>query len=293
MGIDVSVIIVSYNTKDLTRNCLNSLYEKTQGVNFDVFVVDNDSQDGSCEMIKTEFPQVKLIESKENLGFGRANNLAIKQSNAEYVFLLNTDTLLINNAIKIMLDFLNDPNNKEVGACGGNLYDIENKNALSYGYLPTIKTKFVKTFQLKWLFPSENTKISDKGFNVKNELKQVDYITGADLMMRKSVLDQVGIFDEDFFLYYEETELQYRINKAGYKIFILPDAKINHLEGKSSSNRKNRRKVFLESEYLFYKKCYGITKYSPLKLIFFVSSFLRLFSRPKMILNLYKFILAN
>lgn len=293
MGIDVSVIIVSYNTKDLTRNCLNSLYEKTHDVKFDVFVVDNDSQDGSCEMIKKEFPQVQLIENNENLGFGKANNLAIKKSNAEYVFLLNTDTTFINNAIKIMRDFLNDPNHKDIGACGGNLYDIENKNALSYGYLPSIKTKFIKTFQLKWFFPSENKKISDRGFNESNELKQVDYITGADLMMRKSVLDEVGIFDEDFFLYYEETELQYRINKAGYKVFILPDAKINHLEGKSSSNRKNRRKAFLESEYLFYKKCYGITKFSPVKLIFFVSSFLRLFSQPKIILNLYKFILAN
>lgn len=293
MGIDVSVIIVSYNTKDLTRNCLNSLYEHTKDLNFDVYVVDNDSQDGSCEMIKEEFPQVKLMETKENLGFGKANNLAIKDSEAKYVFLLNSDTIFINNAVKVMFDFLENPNNQNVGACGGNLYDAEGKNALSYGYLPSLKTKFIKTFQLKWLFPSENIKISDRGFNISNELKQVDYITGADLMMRKSVLDEVGVFDKDFFLYYEETELQFRINKAGYKVFILPDAKIHHLEGKSSSNRKNRRKAFLESEYLFYKKCYGISKYSPAKLIFLASSFLRLFSQPKMILDLYKFILTN
>lgn len=293
MTIDVSVILVSYNTKDLTRNCLNSLYEKTQDVNFDVFVVDNDSKDGSCEMIKEEFPQVKLIENKENLGFGRANNIAIRQSEAKYVFLLNTDTVLINNAIKIMIEFLDNPAHQDIGACGGNLYDKDNNNALSYGYLPSLKTKFVKTFQLKLFFPNENRKISDKGLNKADELKQVDYITGADLMIRKSVLDQVGIFDEDFFLYYEETELQHRINKAGYRIFIIPSAKIHHLERQSSTNSKNRRKVFLESEYLFYKKCYGIKKYSPVKLVFIASLLLRLISNPKMVLGLYKFILTN
>ena len=102
MQTDVSVILVSYNTETLTKDCLNSLYEKTQGINFDVWVVDNNSKDNTCEMIKKEFPQVNLIENKKNKGFGAANNQAIKESKAKYVFLLNTDTVLINNAIKIL-----------------------------------------------------------------------------------------------------------------------------------------------------------------------------------------------
>ena len=118
---DVSIILVSYKTKDLTRNCIKSIVEKTKNISYDIFVVDNNSQDGTCEMLKEEFPFVKLIENSQNIGFGAANNLAIKESDAEYVFLLNTDTLLVNNAVKILHDFLE--NNRQVGVCGANLYD--------------------------------------------------------------------------------------------------------------------------------------------------------------------------
>jgi len=103
---DVSIILVSYNTKNLTRECLKSVYEKTEGIEYDIWVVDNASSDGSPQMIKEEFLGVKLIESPENLGFGRANNIAIKQSDAKYCFLLNTDTILINNAVKILFDYM-------------------------------------------------------------------------------------------------------------------------------------------------------------------------------------------
>ena len=233
--VDVSIILVSYNTEALTRECLKSVMEKTQGLTYDIWVVDNNSSDNSCEMIKKEFPQVRLIENKENKGFGAANNQAIKQSNAKYVFLLNTDTLLINNAIKILFDYMEE--NPQIGACGGNLYDANGRHVHCYGHYKTFTSKMVKTFKLGAFFPKEKAINEDKGENERDEFKEVDIIVGANLMMRKCVLDEVGIFDEEFFLYDEETELQFRIKKAGYKIMLNPSSKIAHLEGKSTKNR--------------------------------------------------------
>lgn len=252
---EVSIILVSYNTKDLTRNCLNSVYEKTQGVDFEIYVVDNNSQDGSCEMIEQEFPQVKLIKNTENKGFGAANNIAIKQSTSKYVFLLNTDTVLLNNAVKIFYDFMEKPENQKVAVCGGNLYNEDMSHQHSYGNFPSLGRIAFTVLGLNFIFKSYyNKKFNPKGENNNNELKKVDYITGADMFMRKSVLEEVGLFDEDFFLYFEETELTYRMNKAGYKSIIIPDAQIIHLCGLSGEISLEKLKLFRSSELLYFEK---------------------------------------
>ena len=279
--VDVSIILVSYNTEALTRECLLSLVEKTSGVNYDIWVVDNNSSDNSCEMIKNEFPQVHLIENKENKGFGAANNQAIKLSDAKYIFLLNTDTLLINNAIKILYEYMES--NPEIGACGGNLYDANGKHVHSYGHYKTFTSKMVKTFKLGAFYPKERTINEDKGENEGDLFKEVDIIVGADLMLRKSVLDEVGIFDEDFFLYDEETELQFRIKQAGHKIMLNPNSKIAHLEGKSTKNRAISRAHKMVSEILCYKKCYGTKKLGLYKIICSLPNIPRFFAHPKII----------
>lgn len=290
---DVSIILVSYKTKDLTRNCIKSIVEKTKNISYDIFVVDNNSQDGTCEMLKEEFPFVKLIENSQNIGFGAANNLAIKESDAEYVFLLNTDTLLVNNAVKILHDFLE--NNRQVGVCGANLYDENMNHIHSYGVFLTLKRQMLKTFfMFRIFFPNEMKLMFDKGYNQQNELKSVDYITGADMMVRKSVLDEAGLFDERFFLYFEENELQYRIRKSGYDIFINPEAQIIHLHGKSP--KENERKVYeyRKSQYLFLRLCYGNRKN-----IFWIKSLMlfnfgmNIFKYPKCIAGLFKYILND
>lgn len=246
---DVSIILVNYNTKDLTLECISSVYEKTSGLNFEIFVVDNASQDDSVKVIKEKFPHVKLIENKENIGFGRANNLAIKQSNAKYVFLLNTDTVLINNAVKVLFDFMEKT--PEAGTCGGNLFDKDNKPVHSFGYLKTPKEHFLRILGLRYFCKNK------KNDTNRDKLQEVEQIIGADLMIKKSVLDEVGIFDERFFLYLEESELQFRIQKAGYKIFYIPDALIFHFEGSSSKkNKKFRRQIITQSEYLYFSLCY-------------------------------------
>ncbi len=278
---DVSFILVSYNTEKLTKDCITSIYEKTSGISFDIWVVDNNSSDDTCNMIKREFPNVNLVENKENIGFGCANNIAMKKSKAKYLFLLNTDTVLINNAAKILFDYME--NNPNTGASGGNLYNINNENVHSYGYFQTLKSKLIRTLHLGNFFPDEKIKIEDKGENKENELKEVDIIVGADLFLRKSILEEVGYFDEDFFLYDEESELQFRIKKAGYKIFIIPESKIYHLEGQSNKDRVLSRTYKMVSEIIFYKKCYGRKHLELYKCICCLPNLPRLLFHPKII----------
>ncbi len=280
-NIDVSIILVSYNTSELLKNCLKSVFEKTKDVKFDVWVVDNNSSDNTCEMIKTEFPQVILIENKQNSGFGRANNIAIARSQGKYVFLLNSDTLLINNAVKILFDFMESC--PKIGACGGNLFNADNSHAMSHFYFQTLKSKLVKTFKLGRFFPIEQKKI--KGINIADTVQEVEMISGADLFIRKKVIDTIGGFDEDFFLYYEDSELQYRVKRAGWNIFINPEAKIYHLEGKSTKKRLTSRLYKMYSEVLFYKKCYGQKNLGLFKFICFLSDFHRVFAHPIAIIN--------
>lgn len=262
--VQVSVILVSYNTRELLKNCLLSVFEKTQDVEYEVYVVDNNSADGSVEMLENEFPQVKLIKNKENKGFGTANNIAIKDSQAEYVFLLNTDTILTNNAIKIFYDFMENSKDTKIACCGGHLYseDAQTVNN-SYGVFPNLTELFLMVLGARNLFKLlfreyyyKHVQSCIIGLYKTNEIVEVDYIIGADLFIKKAVLDKIGAFDEDFFMFYEDTELGYRIKNRGFKSMIIPDAKIIHLESKSfNNNNMKKMKLYKKSEYLYFEKC--------------------------------------
>lgn len=257
--------MVSYNTKDLTRDCLRSIYEKTQGIEFEIFVVDNNSHDGSPEMIEQEFPEVRLIRNSENKGFGAANNIAIRQSNAKYIFCLNTDTILLNNAVKIFFDFMEHPDNQNVGVCGGALYDSDNCPTNYGGQFPSI-LNILRKFGLRNIFKK-------KTINYDKDIINVDYITGADIFFRKSVLDLVGLFDENFFMYYEETDLCFRIKKQGYNVKLIIDAKIIHLESKSCTNNLIRKKRFKTSEFIYFSKYYKY-QYFLIKILYIILYFI-------------------
>ena len=203
--IDVSIIIVSYNTRELLRDCLYSLFENTKSLSFEVIVVDNESSDGSARMIQEFFPKVKILNSGENVGFGRAN----KEPTHSFL--------------------------RYLPSVFGELDQLT-------GY-KLAKWRYGKSFE----------------FNHDNCPLSVGYITGADMMIKKKVLEEVGYFDPDFFMYFEETELTYRIRKAGYKIMSVPESCIVHLEGKSHSLKENRERMFLTSRRLYYKK---ILKYN-------------------------------
>lgn len=246
---DISFIIVSYNTCGLLRDCLKSVFGKTEDVSYEVIVVDNDSKDNSCEMVENEFPEARLVRSKVNLGFGKANNLGLSHAQGKYVLFLNSDCVLINNASKVLYDVMEGY--ADCAACGGNLFNSGYETVHAYGYFNSPKRYFLKVSGLRYFI--DNPRNDDD----RESTHEVEQLIGADLMVRKSVLDEVGVFDERFFLYCEESELQFRIRKAGYKIMYTPDAKIFHFEGASTKqNKAFRRHTIIKSEYLFFRLCY-------------------------------------
>lgn len=231
---DVSVIIVNYNTSALIADSVKSILEKTKDIEYEVIIVDNNSEADFCEKICKEAGISKeenfhFIGLKENIGFGRANNEGLKIAQGRNIFFLNPDTVLINNAIKILSDFLDK--NQEAGGCGGNLYGEDMSPAYSYRrFLPGIM------WELNELLNNKIQKFRygiNSNFNHGDLPIEVGYISGADLMLKKEVLDKTGGFRKDYFLYYEETDLCYRVWKAGWKLYNVPAAKIQHLESKS------------------------------------------------------------
>lgn len=249
----VSIIIVSFNTVDFIGNCIDSVLDKTEGIDYEIIVVDNHSPDDSVFFLKaryTDMPNFKLLELPENVGFGIANNEGFKIAKGQNVLLLNPDTVLLNNAVKILYDYL--VVNPCVGICGGNLFDGDMKPMHSFKrVLPGLRMEFNN---LMFGIPFKIFFGNDVQFNHKQRELSVGYITGADMMIRKSILDKVGHFNPVFFMYYEETELTYRIKKAGYKVMNVPSAEIQHLEGKSFGEfKESRERMILESKSAYLK----------------------------------------
>lgn len=241
---DVSIIIVNYNTCGLTRNCLKSIFEQTKDLDFEVIVSDNGSTDGSIEMIKAEYPQVVLIENNANLGFGAANNRGLKIAKGKYIFYLNSDTVLLNNAVKFLYDYWeNSQEESTIGALGGNLLDKEEKITYSYGNFPKPAKEvilFIKRILVTYVklilncFNRQHTKNrATQIYTVKNG--KVESVSGADLFVKNN---ELAFFDERFFLYYEETNLQWKMMQKGLDRIIISGPKIVHLCGGSDSKKK-------------------------------------------------------
>lgn len=245
----LSIILVNYNTVNLTRQCLQSIYNYLNCMDYEVILVDNSSSDGSVECIKNEFPNVIIIANQTNLGFGKANNQAFKIAKGEYVFLLNTDTIIVDNSIQKLVLFLDE--HKEISIVGGQLLDLNRKPTHSYSMaFPSIwweiRLLIYPILSLfKWYY---NYKIQKKGY------LEVAYITGADMMLRRENLEAIGYFDEDFFMYFEETDLSYRFAKNKYRSVYYPNAEIIHLEGASFTFREKRERLYYASRKLYYEK---------------------------------------
>ena len=268
---DVSILIVSFNTVGLLKHCINSIYQYTTGLQFEIIVVDNASVDGSPQMVKDEFPNIILIESSENLGFGKANNLGAKKASGKFLFLLNSDTILIENSVKILNDFLDQSTNQSIAAVGCKLLDANHESQISYGNFPSISQELFEYgfYKLFGNFYSKNLSPNVRGTD--NQIRSVDYISGADMFFRKSIFDQAGGFDETFFLYYEETELCYRLKQQGYQIIWNPGTSIIHYVGASSMNQNDLNYQTLElyyaSKYRYFRKCHGLLTATIVKFI--------------------------
>lgn len=265
--IEVSVVIVTYNTLEMTANCIESIRSHTKGINYEIILVDNASTDGSREYF-SKLNDIIYVYSIYNLGFGRGNNLGVERASGKYIFYLNSDTLLLNNAIKEFYDWM-ESQPEIVGCCGCILLGANNKPINSFQDIQS--TWYFLRQILAWYHIKTKVKYNT---NVLTKLKyplKVGFVVGADMFIRRSCLEKCGQFDPDFFMYYEETEMQYRFHKNGYESWIIDKPKIKHLVGKSSatSNTNSQRKLInqLISRYLYLEKTHSFVRRY---LIFFI-----------------------
>lgn len=264
---DVSIIIVNYHSSGMVIDCINSIRAKTEHNTYEIIVVDNASGDGSVELLRQTFPEITVIASDVNLGFGKANNLGAAQAQGKYLFLLNPDTVLVNDAIGILYRYLEE--NPGVGVAGGNLYSPDMTPAPSF--CRHFDDLALEKERASWT-ALIGGKVRDKlgrnaagkpleEFNHTELPEKVAYIFGADMMLPRTLFEQVGGFDPDFFMYAEEEELTWRIHSLGYDVVCVPQANIIHLEGATVKQRSEfsprQFRMRMNGTLTYYKKRFG------------------------------------
>lgn len=256
----LSVVLVNYNAGDFLVECLRSLYLAKDELDLDIWVVDNASGDYSVKLAKQNFPHIHYIENKENLGFGAANNQALRQIINEFILILNPDTKVEKNTLPFMVDFMEKYPDVGAATCKALKSDGELDLAYHRGF-PTPWASFLYYF-LK----------DDRLYHLRNrdmgKAHEVDAISGSFFLTRKSVLDKVGLFDEDYWMYAEDLDLSFRIKKAGFKVMYVPDVQVVHLKGVSSGLKEHSQEIttatkdsklrafnaFYETMNIFYRK---------------------------------------
>ncbi|MFC5283049.1 glycosyltransferase family 2 protein [Pedobacter alpinus] len=252
---ELSIIIVSYNVKDLLQQAISSLLVAAEDIKSEIFVVDNSSKDKSVEMVKNFFPQVNLIENAKNEGFSVANNQAIVKAKGKYILVINPDTITNKDTLSKTINFLN--NREDVGCLGVRMLNGQGEFLPeSKRGLPTPWVSFCKLSGLNRLFPKSKLFNSYYlGYINEFETAEVDVIAGAFMLLRASALKKVGLFDEDFFMYGEDIDLSYRLKLAGFKNYYFPETYITHFKGQST--RKFSFKYlqsFYGSMFIFVRK---------------------------------------
>ena len=271
----LSVIIVSYNVRYYLEQCLRSLIRATEGIAMEIFVVDNHSRDGSAEFISERFTNVNVISMAHNSGFAAANNVAIRQSTGEYVLLLNPDTIVAENTIRESVAFMDS--HPEAGAHGVRMLKANGENALeSRRGLPTPMTAFYKMCGLCARYPDSKQFGRYYMSNLPwDKPSEIEIISGAYCMLRRKALDEIGLLDEDFFMYGEDIDLSYRLLKGGYKNWYIPSA-ILHYKGESTQQSSFRYvHVFYEAMLIFFKKHFsniGFLLSIPIKLAIYAKA---------------------
>lgn len=225
----LSIAIVNWNTRELLSNCLESIFKHPPAFPYNVVVVDNASSDGSSEMVRELFPQVCLIDNQENVGFARGNNQALRMTDSKYVLLLNPDTVVQPDAIQTLVEFMES--NPTAGAAGPRVLNPDGTLQTSCYVAPTLKHEFFRLFHLSRIYPYSTYKM--KNWNTSLP-RSVDIIQGDCLMLRKTALDQVGLLDESFFIYSEDVDLCYRLQRASWGLYWVPKSQIIHFGGQST-----------------------------------------------------------
>lgn len=255
-NIDLSIITVNWNTKELLFNCIESAYRTIKRHSFEYIVIDNGSVDGSVAALRSRYPGVMLIENASNTGSTRANNQGLSAGKGRYLMMLNSDTILTEEAVDRLVEFMD--RHPEAGAAGGQLLNRDGSRQNSFDSFPTLLTELTNKSLLKMLFPR---RYLHKNAKFEKPV-EVDQVISACVIARREVIEQVGLLDERFFLFFEETDWALRIRKAGWSIFHVPSAQIYHLQGQSAKQKLALARIeFFRSRYQYFEKHFGKNSY--------------------------------
>ena len=247
-ALDISVIIINWNTRELLMNCIHSVYNTLQGQLFEIWVVDNGSSDGSPEAVKRQFPDIHLIQNQQNLGFAAANNQAFRKMAGRYALLLNSDAVLTDQAAQHLLAFMES--SPEAGMACGQLLNPDGSKQNSIANFPSLLTLVCNETLLRILLPA---RFPSKRRHYDHPI-EIESGVGACLMVRRDAMDVVGLLDETYFFFFEETDWAYRMRQANWRVYFVPSALIIHEQGKSAGNRVQSRIHFYRSRYIYLKK---------------------------------------
>ena len=268
---DLSIIIVNFKSKDYTDACIKSIYENTNSISFEIIVVDNNSDDGCIDMLKEKHPKVKTFQNKDNTGFSRANNIGIRLSSGKVILLLNPDTIIHDKALEKMAGFMT--NNADIGVAGCR---VENPDGtLQRACRRSIPTPMIAFFRLTGLsrfFPKSKI-IAKYNLSYIRENKQieVDAVSGAFMMFRSEVLEDIGGLDEAYFMYAEDIDFCYRAKRKGWKVMYYPGARITHFKGQSSKHLSMKAtKAFYDSMAIFFEKNLARKTFFPFRVFIYL-----------------------
>ncbi len=261
---DISFIIVNWNTRNLLQDCLDSIIKTVESLTYEIIVVDNASTDGSIGMLAEKYPQVRIISNRENRGFGAANNQGFSVMKGKYALLINSDAVLTAGAARKMWAFAEATPDAAI-VCG-QLLNADGSKQNSVATFPTLLTLAANTSLLEYLFPA---KYPSKRYEHTAPL-EVDSAIGACMLIRKKALDDVAVFDERYFFFFEETDLAYAMRRAGWRVCQVPDALVYHLQGQSIGQNVRSRIEFYRSRYQFLRKWHGGAYYRAAAVIIFL-----------------------
>jgi GT2 family glycosyltransferase len=278
----LSIVIVSYNTCRLLNQCIFSIQRETN-TNYEIIVIDNDSKDGSYEMLINRYPKVKVIRNQKNVGFAKANNQGFAIASGKYYLMLNPDTVILEGALDKLVNFMDG--NNDIGICGPRNVDPDGKLQYSCDHFPSVWNNLWSYINFANLFPEVKTfRRSQMMYWDYSELRDVDKVMGSCLIIRSELYKKLNGLDENYFMYFEETDLCYRVRNLGYRVVFHPEAKIIHYGGESSKSQHEEIYIndkiatyYYESQKYFFKKNYGILPMITIRLLDFSYALITLF----------------
>lgn len=254
--LDLSIIIVNYNSIHYLRDCIKSIRKTTYNIRYEIIVVDNNSQDGSVGIIRNEFQDVLLIANRDNAGLSRAWNQGIRVSRGHYILLLNNDTILLPGSLDTMWKVME--RSSGIGLLGCRLLNSDGSLQQSFGKVISIYNDFIQKFFINLYEQGRNPIVGKYLRWTHSTPKEVDWVKGANMMLRRETLYDVGLLDENYFMYMEEVDLSLRVKQLGWKVYYSPEAEIIHCGGGSTATNRYKAAIsYRRSQLYFYKKHYG------------------------------------